>query len=164
MLGAQIRCWVCHCLDLDEPAQAANLIEVDTNVLPEQEMPILLHDDEYIERIAESVLQAGRVADIYEPVATLPRHRFVGALIGDELSDSALLAQLQPAVGNPEICVGLLQPALVTCANLKGHLKRASRVGVARLQLDVPSRRLHAPDCDGRRGGHGLGTQIEAGA
>ena len=50
------------------------------------------------------------------------------------------------------------QPAnFVTCANLKGPLKRAIRVGVARLELDVPSRHLHAPDCDGRRGGHLLG-------
>jgi hypothetical protein len=92
MLGAQIGCWVCHCLDLDEAAQVADLIEVYANSVPEQQPPGLLHDDQHTQRIAEGVLQPGRVADRHQPVAALARHRIVGALVGDEMRGGVLLA------------------------------------------------------------------------
>ena len=46
-----------------------------------------------------------------------------------------------------------MQPALVDCAHLQRHPKRAIRVGITRLALDVSPRRLHARDRDGRRDG-----------
>jgi hypothetical protein len=129
MLGAQIGRGVRDRLDLDEVPQPVDLVEMDACASPEQQPPRLLHNDQYTERVAESFLQSRWIADRYKPVAALTRRRLVSTLVGDEPCDIPLLAQLQPAAGNPEVCVGLLQTALVLCAYARDACRERAGLG-----------------------------------
>ena len=148
MLAAEVRLGLRDALELDEGAEAGNVVDVDAHVLVEQQPPALVDDDEGPEGGVERVGQGGRVVDLGQAVVAGARLVAVGADVRDEararLGPALLLAQLEASLRPPEVRVALRQDALVGGAEGERALERRRRVGVARLDLDVAAGRGHA--------------------
>jgi hypothetical protein len=125
-------------LELDERPGAGHLVEMDAHALPQQHAPALGHDAGRAECGAERLARRRRVGNRRQPVAALASLGRVGLLVGDEVRVAGLLlAELQTAVRRREVGVALHDDAAVLRAQGKRAAKRAPRVGVTRLELDV---------------------------
>jgi hypothetical protein len=131
--------------ELDERAEAGDLVEVDAHALPEQQVAALVDDHAGAERRVERLAQGGGIAHVGEAVGARARLLAIGPRVGDELGAARLLlAQLQPPARAAEVRVALGQDALVRGAERERALERPARIGVARLDLDVAAGRGHA--------------------
>lgn len=131
-------------LKLDEPPKLLDLIEMDADALPEQQMAALGDDSSYADRGGERHAQRHAVADLDDSVAALSLLWFARALELDQVRTAGLLlAELESAVGDLEIGIALRDRAAVLGPERPAYLKRCGRVRVGRLQLDVSARRLH---------------------
>ena len=86
-------------LELDEVAEVLDLVEVDADALPQQQVALLLDHGEHAEAGFQRGLERRRVVDRDQPVAGLARLVGVDAVVLDQRGAARLLlAQLQTAL------------------------------------------------------------------
>src|ERR1700727_255844 len=131
-------------LKLDERPKPLDLIEMDADALPQQQMAALGDDPAYADRGGECRAQRRAVADLDDAVAALALLWFVGALELDQVRTAwLLLAELEPAACDLEVGIALGDRAVVLGPERPAYLKRRGRVRGGRLQLDISPRWLH---------------------
>src|SRR5215469_3923157 len=128
-------------LKLDERPKLLDLIAMDADVLPQQQMAALGDDPSYADRGGERRTQRCAVADLDDAVVALALLWFAGALELDQVRTAGLLlAELEPAACDLEVGIALRDRAVVLSPELPTYLKRCGRVRVGRLQLNVSAR------------------------
>jgi hypothetical protein len=128
-------------LQLQEGAEALDVVQVDARVAPEVESAPLGDDGADAEGARERLAQQVGVGDGDENVVGGARPGLVGAGILDELGRRALdLAQLQTAVRDEEVGVALNQQPGRPGAERREARPRRLRVRAARFDLDVGRR------------------------
>jgi hypothetical protein len=90
MLVGEVRIWRRHGLKLDERPKPLDLIEMDADVLPEQQMAALGDDSACADRGGECRAQRRAVADLDDAVLALALLRFAGALKLDQVWTAGL--------------------------------------------------------------------------
>lgn len=153
MLVGEIGVWWCDGLELDESPELLDVVEVDANVPPKEEMSVLDDGGAYADGAGERCAEHGAVVYLDDPVAALALLRFARALELDEVGATGMLfSELQPTVGDLEIVVALPDLAVVYRTERSAHLQGTNGVLIGCLKLDVPPRCSHLADCDGRCG------------
>jgi catechol 2,3-dioxygenase-like lactoylglutathione lyase family enzyme len=153
VLVGEIGVWWCDGLELDESPELLNVVEVDANVAPKEEMSALDDGGAYTDGAGERCAEHGAVVYLDDPVSALALLRFARALELDEVgATGTLFSELQPTVRDLEIVIALPDLAVVYRAESSTHLQGTNGALIGCLKLDVPSRCLHLADCDVRRG------------
>lgn len=147
---SEIGVWRRDGLELDEPTEPLDLIEMDTDIAPEEQPAALDDHTANADSGGKRGGAHGPVVHLDDPLAALALLRFVRTVELDEVRSSRMLfSELQTAVCHLEIGVLLPDLAVVFGAESPAHLKRAVWVWIACLQLDVSPRSLHPVGCDG---------------
>ena len=122
-------------LKLDERPKLLDLIEMDADALPQQQMATLGNNSAYADRGGERRAQRLAVADLDDAVAALALLRFAGALELDQVRPTGLLlAELEPAAGNLEVGIALPDRALILGSRVP-DIPQATRTGPGRSPL-----------------------------
>jgi hypothetical protein len=100
--------WTKHRLELDERAQSGHRVQMDSDVVPEVNLPTFAHPPAHAERCPEQHLHGVGVSYRRQMVERDARLFRIGTLVPDECSrQSQNLAQLEPAVRYMEIGIRL---------------------------------------------------------
>jgi hypothetical protein len=94
---------------------------MDTHVAPQEQAAVLGDHDAYADRVGEGGAQDSAIVDLDDPVAALALLGFVGALELDQVwAAGSLLAELEAAAPDLEVCVALPNIAAVLRADMFG--------------------------------------------
>lgn len=112
LLSREVGSGPSHRLELNEVAQALDLVEVNPDLLPKEQEALFCDHDFDLERAGQRCLQLIYPVDMHYPVTTLTLSGPIRALVRDQAGRLTLfLPELQAAVRYVKVSVALDQHA-----------------------------------------------------